>query len=127
MERVKKLWYDNSREDIKKYKYLMMIDMNEEELKGLLKVIGSDEVLEEYRDKVCNLNRNLNFVNTIGKEKEREYMFNTAVDLAREEGIEQGILKNRLENAKSLIANGIDKNVVIKSLNLTEDEIKKLA
>lgn len=126
MERVKKLWYDNSREDIEKYKYLMMIDMDKEELKGLLKVIGSDEILEEYRDKVCNLNRNLNFVNTIGKEKEREYMFNTAVDLAREEGIEQGILETRLENAKSLIANGIDKNVVIKSLNLTEDEIKKL-
>ena len=50
--------------------------------------------MEEYADKVGKLNKNLNFINRIGKEKEREYVY-----LAREVGIEQGfeqaVQKNR--------------------------------
>lgn len=103
-----------------------MLDLNEQELSNFQKLKGSDEIVKEYANKVCTLNQNLNFINDIGKEKEKEYEFNTAVYIAREEGIEQGIEQNRLENAASLIKNGFDKDEIIKALKLTEDEIKLL-
>ncbi len=126
MARLKKLWYDNSREDIEKYKYLMMIDMNEEELMNLRKLKDSDKIVEEYTDKVSNLNRNWNFINTIGKEKEREYEFNTKLELACEAAAEKGRSETRLENAKKLIQDGFDKARIIKSLDLSKDEVKSL-
>lgn len=134
MERLKEMWYTKSSKDIDKYKYLMMIDMNEQELAYLQEIRGKDDIVEEYADKVGRLNKNPNFINTIGKEKEREYMFNTAVEVAREQGIEQGleqgvkkgIEQTRIENAKSLIAAGVDRDIVIDTLKLTEDEKKEL-
>lgn len=129
MERLKKLWYDNSIKDIKKYKYLMMIDMDLEEL-NKLKTKESDEIVEEFTEKVSNLNKNLNFINSIGKEKEREYMFNTAVELAREEGLEKGFengCKNtRLENVRSLLDMGVTLETLKEGLNLTKEEIEEL-
>lgn len=126
MERLKQMWYDKSSEDIEKYKYLMMLDMNKSDLISLQKINGSDKIVKEYSDKVCELNRNVNFINTIGKEKEKEYMFNTRLELVREESLEQGKKEKNLENAKALLQNGVSKEIVIKSLNLTKEEIKSL-
>ncbi len=49
MARLKKLWYDNSNEDIEKYKYLMMLDMNKEELTSLRRKKESDVIHILYR------------------------------------------------------------------------------
>ncbi|HBA37611.1 MAG TPA: transposase, partial [Firmicutes bacterium] len=57
----------------------------------------------------------------------REEGIERGIEQGIEKGIEQGSKQTRLENAKVLIANGIDKSIVIKSLNLNEDEIKELA
>lgn len=58
MERLKEIWYSNSTSDINKYKYLIMLDMKEENLEKLGK---GDKIVEEYKEKVCALNNNPNF------------------------------------------------------------------
>ncbi len=78
MERLKKLWCDGIKEDINKYKYLMMLDMNAKELESLGK---DDTIVKEYKTKICALNNNPDFVNTISKEREKILMHNTALEL----------------------------------------------
>ena len=50
--------------------------------------------------------------------------------MAKEAGIEQGIVegarKNAIENAKSLYANGVSIELISKSLKMTEDEVREL-
>ena len=125
MERLKKMWYDGSIKDIEKYKYLMMIDMDASELENL-KLKGSDDVVEEYADKVGKLNKNLNFINKIGKEREREYVFNTRLHLAREEGIEQGLEQGKINLIENMLKNDLTVEEISKLTNLSVDEINNL-
>lgn len=118
MERFKKMWYDNSINDIDKYKYLMMIDMNEEELESLRKAKGCDDIVEEYVDKVSKLNRNLNFINTIGKEKEREYVFNTRLELAVEQ--------KQIDMIKTMSSNGLCIEDISKYTDIPIEEIQTI-
>ena len=79
--------------------------------------------MEEYADQVGKLNENLNFVNKIGKEKEREYVY-LAREVGIEQGLEQAVQKNR--NARALIRAGFDKDKVFKTLELNKEEIAVL-
>ena len=82
--------------------------------------------MEEYADKVGKLNKNLNFINKIGKEKEREYIFNTRLHLAREEGIEQGLEQGKINLIENMLKNDLTVEEISKLTNLSVDEINNL-
>lgn len=131
MAGMKKLWYDNDREAIEKYPYLMMLDMNKDELECLLKLRSDDKIVEEYKNKVCDLNDSPNFINTIGKERERELVHNTALELAKEEGIERGIeqgeYKKQIEMAKTMLElNKLSIEDISKITELSIEELEEL-
>ena len=62
MEYYKRIWYTNNERKIKKDKYLIMLDLESEELK---KIAQNDKVVNKYMDELVNLNENPKF---------REYM-----------------------------------------------------
>ena len=87
MEKYKELLYNEDEEGIEKNKYLIMLDMDLEELKKLKK----DKVVLDYMDKIERLNQNPMFINWITKEKDEEMIKNTQLRRAKEDGISQGI------------------------------------
>ena len=87
MEKYKELLYNEDEEGIEKNKYLIMLDMDLEELKKLKK----DKVVLDYMDKIERLNQNPMFINWITKEKDEEMIKKTQLRRAKEDGISQGI------------------------------------
>ena len=87
MEKYKELLYNEDEEGIEKNKYLIMLDMDLEELKKLKK----DKVVLDYMEKIERLNQNPMFINWITKEKDEEMIKKTQLRRAKEDGISQGI------------------------------------
>ena len=52
--------------------------------------------------------------------------WDTAIDEAKAEGREEGRAEERLSNARSLMSNGVPLEVIVKSLNLSEEERRQL-
>ena len=122
MDKYKEILYNEDEEQLEKNKYLIMLDMDKEELKKLKK----DKVVEEYMEKIERLNQNPMFINWITKEKDEEMIKNTQIRRATEEGISQGIDTGKKEIAKSMLEDGMDLEKVSKLTGLTINEIQKL-
>ena len=122
MDKYKEILYNEDEEEIEQNKYLIMLDMDKEELKKLKK----DKVVEEYMEKIERLNQNPMFINWITKEKDEEMIKNTQIRRATEEGISQGIDTGKKEIAKSMLEDGMDLEKVSKLTGLTINEIQKL-
>ncbi len=78
-----------------------------------------DILMEKIKSKLYDLSSNID-----------DYFYYDKEELLKEEsyslGVEHGMEKTRIENAKALIANGVDKELVIKTLKLNDNEIKQL-
>ena len=55
MEKYRKMWYDGSKEEIKKNKFLVALDLPLEDLEEMVK---GDAHMEEFKDKMKKLNQN---------------------------------------------------------------------
>ena len=130
MEKYKELLYNEDEEGIEKNKYLIMLDMDLEELKKLKK----DKVVLDYMEKIERLNQNPMFINWITKEKDEEMIKNTQLRRAKEDGISQGITQGihqgmdagKKEVAKSMLEDGMDVEKISKLTGLSINEIQKL-
>ena len=130
MEKYKELLYNEDEEGIEKNKYLIMLDMDLEELKKLKK----DKVVLDYMEKIERLNQNPMFINWITKEKDEEMIKNTQLRRAKEDGISQGITQGihqgmdagKKEVAKSMLEDGMDIEKISKLTGLSIKEIQKL-
>ena len=130
MEKYKELLYNEDEEGIEKNKYLIMLDMDLEELKKLKK----DKVVLDYMDKIERLNQNPMFINWITKEKDEEMIKNTQLRRAKEDGISQGITQGihqgmdagKKEVAKSMLEDGMDVEKISKLTGLSIDMILQI-
>ena len=134
MEKYKELLYNEDEEGIEKNKYLIMLDMDLEELKKLKK----DKVVLDYMEKIERLNQNPMFINWITKEKDEEMIKNTQLRRAKEDGISQGISQGitqgihqgmdagKKEVAKSMLEDGMDVEKVSKLTGLSIDMILQI-
>jgi len=119
MEKMKKIWYDKITRDIKKYKYLIMLDLPKEELENL----ESDEIVAEFKSKIFELNENESFINDISKEEEQILMQNTRMDIA----FTRGRKEQQMEIAKSLLLNtSLSIEDISKNTNLSIEEIEQI-
>lgn len=131
MEKYKEMWYHGSEKEKEENKFLIMLDLNEEELKK----IKGDKVVSKYMKEINKLNNDSEFVEYMSAEEDARKIYNSRMYDAREkgfkqgydEGIEQGIEKNKIEIAKNLLNNNVDINVISLSTGLSQEEIKKLS
>ena len=88
-----KFWYDKDQEGIEKYKLLIMLDLLPNELTKLYK-ISQNELVKEYKGKVCKLNEDLDFIAPVSAEEDFIALMNTEKEYAVEQG------NNLLEKVK---------------------------
>ena len=135
MEKYKEMWYHGSEKEKEENKFLIMLDLNEEELKK----IKGDKVVSKYMKEINKLNNDSEFVEYMSAEEDARKIYNSRMYDAREkgfkqgydEGIEQGIEKgieqNKIEIAKNLLNNNVDINIISLSTGLSQEEIKNLS
>ena len=56
MDKISRLWYFKDEEKIKDYKYLIMQNLNKEELEKLSKKCEGDEIIMRFKEKLNKLN-----------------------------------------------------------------------
>ena len=124
------------KELIQKYKFLMMLDMQEDELKKLIK--GDDLFMEEFSKKVLELNSDEKWPSLFTREEDYEICANTKYKEGMEKGLEEGIEKGKekgleegRENTKFEIAREMKKknfNIkdIIEITKLSENQIMML-
>ena len=127
MEYYKKIWYSKDEKKIKENELLVMLDLNEGELKKMPK---SDKISEKYVESVTILNNDPFFQEYMSQEEDQRKMQNSLIREAEDTGYEKGIKlgeeKGKIDIAKRLLNMHINKEDIIKATGLTPEEIKKL-
>ncbi len=61
-----------NKEMFDKYKYILMLDMDLDELEELEKLYPNDDVIKKYKQEIIRLNNDEDFIRKIREEEERE-------------------------------------------------------
>lgn len=117
MEKIKDIWYSKSRSEIEKYKYLIMLDLEQKELKELEK-LSQDRSVCKYMKKLEEVNEDPEFREFISAEEDNLKIENSI----KREAIEQ----ERQEIAKSMLEDNIPIEQIAKYTNLSKEEIENL-
>ena len=121
MEKVKDIWYSKSKKEIENNKYLIMLDLDLEELDKLSK-ISKDRRVNKYMDEVKRVNEDPEFREFISAEEDNRKIENSIKKELREEGHKE----EKIEIAKNLLKNKVDISIIASSTGLTENEINSL-
>ena len=122
---LKKLYYNKDIKSINKYKPVIMLTLNKEELEEFS--LG-DERIMEYKDKVNELNNDDDFVTFISREEDQEKTENALRTIISEKNEELKTQKTKLniEHARKMKEKNIDLNTISEITGLTIEEIEKL-
>lgn len=127
MEKYMKLWYNKEEKELEKSKYIVMLNLEKEELEKLSK---KDKVVIKYMKELERVNENPKFREYMSAEEDNKKIENS---LKREwmeeglaEGIKEGSYKRNIEIAKSLLKNKVDIEIIISSTGLSVEELEKL-
>ena len=130
MEYYKKIWYSKDEKKIKENELLVMLDLNEGELKKMPK---SDKISEKYVESVTILNNDPFFQEYMSQEEDQRKMQNSLIREAEDSGYEKGIKlgeekleKEKIDIAKRLFKMHMNKEDIIKATGLTTEEINKI-
>lgn len=139
MDYFMNLWYSKNEKLIDKYKYIIMMDLEKEDLSILSK---KDKVVDKYMSEVIKVNEDPEFREWISAEKDDLMIENSLKTQFRKEGLEEGRAEGlkigkeegraegmrlaNIETAKNLKENGISIDIISKSTGLTKEEIDKL-
>ena len=88
MEYYKKIWYSKDEKKIKENELLVMLDLNEGELKKMPK---SDKISEKYVESVTILNNDPFFQEYMSHEEDQRKMQNSLIKKAEDSGYKKGI------------------------------------
>ena len=123
MDKYMKYWYTNDSENIDKYKHLIMLDLEGNDLKKLS--IG-DDFVKEFEDKITNLNNQETFQSFMSYEDDQRLLNNSYKAMAYEEGMEKGVKQTKIETAKNMLELDIEIDKIIKVTGLSLSEINDL-
>ena len=134
MEYYKKIWYSKDEKKIKENELLVMLDLNEGELKKMSK---SDKISEKYVESVTIVNNDPFFQEYMSHEEDQRKMQNSLIREAEGTGYEKGIKlgeekglklleKEKIAIAKSLIKSGMNLEEISKHTQIDIKELKKL-
>ena len=129
MDKIKDIWYSNSKNEIEKYKYLIMLDLNQEELKTL-EELSQDRSVDKYMKTIEEVNQNPDFREFMSAEEDNRKIENSlrreAIEKGLAEGLEQGSLAEKQNIAKAMLNDNLDVSTISKYTGLGEEEIKTL-
>ena len=125
MEKVKDIWYSKSKKEIENNKYLIMLDLDLEELDELSK-ISKDRRVNKYMDEVKRVNEDPEFREFISAEEDNRKIENSIKKELREDGIKEGQKERNVEIAKNMLRDNIPIITISKYTGLTEKEISLL-
>ena len=125
---LKKLYYNKDIKSINKYKPVIMLTLNKEELEEFS--LG-DERIMEYKDKVNELNIDDDCVTFMSREEDQEKTENALRTIISEKNEELKTQKTKLNNVniehgRKMKEKNIDLNAIFEITGLTIEEIEKL-
>ena len=129
---LKKLYYNKDIKSINKYKPVIMLTLNKEELEEFS--LG-DERIMEYKDKVNELNSDDDFVTFISREEDQEKTENALRTIISEkneelknsrEELKTQKIKLNIEHARKMKEKNIDLNTISEITGLSIKEIEDL-
>ena len=119
MDIIMNFWYSLDIEKVTEYSHLIMLDLEKNSLKELVKYDGK---VDEYMEKITKLNTDANFWEVFTPEEDERYIRNTI----KRESEKKGEQRKSCEIAKNMLAMQIDINTIAKATNLSKNEIMKL-
>ena len=129
MDYYLKLWYDKNEKEIKENEYLVMLGLDEEELEAFSKKIKNEKV-EKYMSEIKKVNGKTVFKRFISYEQDKEFIKNSELSEAKDEGIKEGIKEGsydkQIEIAKNLLNENMDIKTISKVTGLSIENINKL-
>ena len=124
MEYYKKIWYSKDEKKIKENKLLVMLDLNEGELKKMPK---SDKISEKYVESVTIVNNDPFFQEYMSQEEDQRKMQNSLIREAEDTGYKKGKEQEKIDIAKSLIQSGMSLEEVSKHTKIDISKLKKMS
>ena len=119
MDIIMNFWYSLDIEKVTEYSHLIMLDLEKNSLKELVKYDGK---VDEYMEKITKLNTDANFWEVFTPEEDERYIRNTI----KRESEKKGERKKSCEIAKNMLAKNLDLNLIMDVTNLSKNEIMKL-
>ncbi len=114
----------------KKYGHLIMLDLNKEQLKKLVKSKG-DWFMKKYQDEVVKINDEEYFQSYMTREEDQLVCFNTEKAIAYEEGKSKGESKgqekSKIQIVKNMLKEKLNINLISKVTGLSNQEIDNIA
>ena len=127
MDIIMNFWYSLDIEKVTEYSHLIMLDLEKNSLKELVKYDGK---VDEYMEKITKLNTDANFWEVFTPEEDERYIRNTIKRESEKKGEKIGTLKGKkiekIAIAKNMLAMQIDINTIAKATNMSKNEIMKL-
>ena len=123
MDSLKKYCYTKTKEKYEKFKHLIMLDLNKEDLENL--VLG-DEFMKEYKERLEKLNEDETFTSAISYEEDQRYILNTEKWISFEEGMEKGIQEKTIEFIRNMHRQNIPLEQIASIAKLPLNEVKTI-
>ena len=129
MDYLMNLWYAKNEKEIDKYKYLIMLDLKDEELHNLS---IKDKVVSKYMSEVERVNEDPNFWEYMSAEEDnrkienslrKQYMregheegmkqgIKQGIKEGKKEGIKEGAIQNKIETARLMKEKGLNSALI---------------
>ena len=119
MDIIMNFWYSLDIEKVTEYSHLIMLDLEKNSLKELVKYDGK---VDEYMEKITKLNTDANFWEVFTPEEDERYIRNTI----KKESEKKGEQRKSCEIARNMLAKNLDLNLIMDVTNLSKNEIMKL-
>ena len=123
MDYYKKLWYSNDKEKIEEYKYIIMQDL---ELEDLEKLSKNEKVVGKYMEEIKKVNEEPEFREFVTAEQDNLFIENSIKYYAKQEGREEGREEAIEETAKKMKEDNLPIDNIMKYTSLTEEQINSL-
>ena len=123
MDYLMKVWYSKNEKEIDRYKYIIMMDLQKEELG---KLSEKDKVVDRYMEEVVKVNEDPDFHQYMSWEEDQRKIQNSINSQYKREGLAEGRAEGIKETAKRFKENGVDIEIISKSTGLTTEEINEL-
>ena len=119
MDKVNNFWYTNDEENINKYNYLLMFDLDKEDLNILS---NGDNFVAKYTDELTKLNENEEFQSWMTYEEDQQVILNTEKKISYNDGAKE----KAFEIAKKMLESNESVEKIVLFTGLSEEEIQKL-
>ena len=117
------IWYNNDEKEIEENKYIMMLNLQPEELENLSK---KDRMVLKYMSEIQIVNEEEESREYMSAEEDNRKIENSIRDEYIEKGLEQGKKESSILIAKKMKEDNIDIETILKYTGLKKEDVKKL-